>query len=142
MTYIKLPLNFLSVIKNNKPSYCSLEESIAQHIMIQITSRKGELVDKKDFGSDIWELEFNQLVKVYDWEEKVKKSVLQTIITYEKRLKDVDVSVHLSEVEDSLGEGKNSEIRRKADIGVRGIMKHSGEVFSFSTTVYVSPLSQ
>ncbi len=39
----------------------------------------------------IWDLEFNQLVKISDWEEGVKNSLIKTIEKYEKRLRNVDV---------------------------------------------------
>ena len=51
---------------------CSYQESIAQHIMLLILSHHGEVIGREDFGSMIWDLEFNQLVKISDWEEGVK----------------------------------------------------------------------
>jgi phage baseplate assembly protein W len=142
MKHIKLPINFSSILKGNEPSYCSLEESIAQSIMMQITSRYGEVAGKPDFGSAIWELEFNQLVKVYEWEEKVKQSLIKTIDLYEKRLYDVDVNVSLSEFENESSHKKRKEIRRKAEIFVNGKIIHQDLPFHFNTTIYISPLSQ
>lgn len=142
MKHIRLPINFSSVLKGEKTSSCSIEESIAQSIMMQITSRYGEVAGRPDFGSDIWELEFNQLVKVYEWEEKVKQSLLRTINAYEKRLYDVDVTVHLSEFENESSVRIKSEIRRKADIYVRGKILYQDVPFHFNTTLYISPLSQ
>lgn len=142
MKHIKLPINFSSIIKGQEPNSCSLEESIAQSIMMQITSRYGEVAGRPDFGSDIWELEFNQLVKVYEWEEKVKQSLLRTILVYEKRLYDVDVTVNLSEFENESSVRIKSDIRRKADIFVRGMILYQDVPFHFNTTIYISPLSQ
>ena len=39
----------------------------------------GEVIGREDFGSMIWDLEFNQLVKISDWEEGVKNSLIKTI---------------------------------------------------------------
>lgn len=69
------------------------EESIAQNIMLLIVSHPGEIFGKYEYGSIIWELEFNQLVKVRDWEETVRNSLVQSIKAYERRLKDVRVDV-------------------------------------------------
>ncbi|MGB0879541.1 MAG: GPW/gp25 family protein [Polaribacter sp.] len=142
MKHIRLPINFSSVLNGQKPNSCSLEESIAQSIMMQITSRYGEVAGRPDFGSDIWELEFNQLVKVYEWEEKVKQSLLRTISTYEKRLYDVNVTVNLNEFEKESSIRVKSDIRRKADIFVRGKIIYQDVPFHFNTTLYISPLSQ
>ncbi|OEK09824.1 lysozyme [Flavivirga aquatica] len=142
MKYIKLPINFSSLIKGKDSSSCSLEESIAQSIMMQITSRYGEVAGRPDFGSDIWELEFNQLVKVYEWEEDVKQSLLKTINLYEKRLYDVDVTVNLSEFEKESSLRRRRDIRRKADIFVTGKIIYQDLPFHFNTVLYISPLSQ
>ncbi len=142
MNYIKLPVDFSSMLKGKNTSKCSLEESIAQYIMMQITCRYGEIAGKNDFGSDIWELEFNQLVKIYEWEERVKASILNTITKYETRLNEVKVSVSLNEIDTDINSKNYSEVRRKAIIGVSGKIVHTGVVFNFNTSVYVSPLSQ
>jgi len=142
MKNIKLPLDFSAMLKGNIAKKCSLEESIAQHLMMLITCRHGEVAGREDFGSDIWELEFNQLVKLHRWEEIVRKSLIHTINKYENRLHDVKVRVVLSEVDDDVSSKTYSEIKRKAVITIAGRLYQTGEVFNFSTSVYVSPLSQ
>lgn len=99
MSYLKIPIDLKSAV-NEKLERCSYEESIAQQIMLLIVSRYGEVVGKENYGSVIWELEFSQLVKISDWENRVQESLLQAITTYEERLKDISVSVVLSEIDD------------------------------------------
>lgn len=141
MDYLKVPLDFSSPT-GGKLQRCSSEESIAQHIMILITSHYGEVVGKYDYGSSIWELEFNQLVKISDWEENVKKSLIETIERFERRLKDINVSVVLSEVDNDIKNRNNTHIRRKAQISVSGKLKTNETPFNFSTLIYISPISQ
>ena len=86
MTYLKMPLQLQSAVAK-KLQRCSYQESIAQHIMLLILSHHGEVIGREDFGSMIWDLEFNQLVKISDWEEGVKNSLIKTIEKYEKRLR-------------------------------------------------------
>lgn len=74
MTYLKMPLQLQSAVAK-KLQRCSYQESIAQHIMLLILSHHGEVIGREDFGSMIWDLEFNQLVKISDWEEGVKNSL-------------------------------------------------------------------
>lgn len=108
--------------------------------MLLIVSRYGEVVGKENYGSVIWELEFSQLVKISDWENKVQESLIQAITTYEERLKDISVSVALSEIDDE--NKKETHVRRKAQIAVRGKIISTDQPFYFSTLVYISPLSQ
>ncbi len=140
MTYLKMPLQ-LQTAANKKLQRCSYQDSIAQHIMLLILSHNGEVIGREDFGSMIWDLEFNQLVKISDWEEGVKNSLINTISKYEKRLRDVDVDVTLLEIEEE-NVNKISHIRRKAQIVVTGIMDKTNDKFSFNTSLYISPLSQ
>lgn len=88
MNYLKLPLD-LSEGLHGQLQRCSYEESIAQHIMMLIVSQYGEVEGKEDYGSIIWDLEFNQVLKNADWEEKVRKSLEATLTKYESRLKDI-----------------------------------------------------
>ena len=66
---------------------------------------------------------------------------MQSITAYERRLKDVRVDVHLSEIEEDLL-GKNPNIRRQASITVHAQIESTDIPFVFNTLVYISPLSQ
>ncbi|CAM1355890.1 MULTISPECIES: GPW/gp25 family protein [Tenacibaculum] len=144
MNYLKIPLDFSSITKRNKENNrlgCTLEESIAQHLMIIATSKQGEVFGRPNYGSDIWDLEFNQLVKINKWEEKVKDSLYYAFIEYEPRLKDIRVSVRLSEIDDD-AETTDVHVRRKAEIKVFGTIIETEAPFNFATLFYISPLSQ
>jgi phage baseplate assembly protein W len=143
MKYIKLPINFSDLVNGSPRQECSYEESIAQYLMMMITSRYGEVVSRADFGSAIWELEFNQLVKVYQWEEKVQKSLEDTIAKYENRLTDLVIDVSLREIDTDRNDIEGiTHVRKQASISVHGKIKHSGTNFMFNTQLLVSPLSQ
>ena len=120
-------------------------ESIAQQLMLLIVSHPGEVLGREDFGSVIWELEFHQLVKIKDWEEEVHNSLLDSILRYEPRLREVVLEVRLAEIDDDTDEdikSKHPYVRRRASIRVQGVIDNTDEPFSFQTQVYISPLSQ
>ncbi len=142
MDYLKLPLDFSSILNGKPLARCSVEESIAQNIMLLITSHNEEIIGKESFGSKIWDLEFNQLVKISEWEEQVRESLVQSITAHEKRLKDIEVEVLLSEIDDDFHHNRNSHIRRKAQISVHGKIRSNDIPFRFRTLLYISPLSQ
>ena len=140
MNYLKLPLD-LSRTLNGQMQRCSYEESIAQHIMMLIVSRYGEVEGKEDYGSVIWDLEFNQVLKNADWEEKVRQSLEATITKYESRLKDIHVRVELTEVEEGV-RNKFPNARQRVRVWVNGVMVRNDQQFNFSTHLYISPISQ
>ena len=49
MNYLKLPLD-LSGALNGQIQRCSYEESIAQHLMMLVVSRHGEVEGREDYG--------------------------------------------------------------------------------------------
>lgn len=140
MDYLKLPLDFSTALKGQMER-CSYEESIAQHIMMLIVTHYGEMEGKNDYGSVIWDLEYNQVVINNDWEEKVRKSLEKTITNYERRLRDIRVQVTLTEVEEEI-RNKYPNARRRVKISVKGFMTSNGKSFHFSTYLYISPISQ
>ena len=140
MNYLKLPLD-LSKTLNGQMQRCSYEESIAQHIMMLIVSRYGEVEGKEDYGSVIWDLEFNQVLKNADWEEKVRQSLEATITKYESRLKDIHVRVELTEVEEDVI-NKFPNARQRVRVWVNGVMVRNDQQFNFNTHLYISPISQ
>ena len=140
MEYLKLPLD-LSAALGGQLERCSYEESIAQNIMMMIVSKYGEAESKDDYGSVIWNLEYNQTVFNQDWEENVKKSLEKTIVKYEHRLKNIEVHVELTEVEEEI-RNKYPNARRRVRIGVRGLLILNDNPFYFNTYLYISPLSQ
>lgn len=141
MEYLKTSIDFSQLLQGRQLARCSTEESIAQHIMMMVTSHYGEVVSREDYGSAIWELEFHQLVRADIWEDEVSASLLATINKYEPRLKQVEVKVTLSEIEDYSHHSK-VHIRRKADITVKGLLVTNQLPFYFTTAIYISPLSQ
>lgn len=142
MKYLKLPIDFDEIAGGRRPDTQPIEASIAQNLMMLVTCRYGEVAGRPDFGSEIWELEFNQLVKVYEWEEKVRVSLENAVAIYEKRLKDVEVIVSLTEIENEVYHKEHKEIKRKADVYIQGTIIYSDTPFQFNTTLFISPLSQ
>ncbi|MCV6629614.1 MAG: GPW/gp25 family protein [Flavobacteriaceae bacterium] len=142
MKYLKLPIDLSTIAGGKKPETLPIEASIAQNLMMLVTCRYGEIAGRPDFGSEIWELEFNQLVKIHEWEEKVKNSLIVAVAKYEKRLKDIEIFVSLTEIENELHHRDHKEIKRKADIFIKGEIVYVETPFQFNTTVFISPLSQ
>ena len=98
-----------------------------------VVSRCGEVEGREDYGSVIWDLEFNQVLKNEDWEEKVRQSLEATITKYEPRLKDVEVRVELTEVEEDI-RSKFPNARKRVRLWVKGL---SSETTSSLISVHI-----
>lgn len=120
---------------------CSLAESIAQHLMLLVLTRKGEHRFDPNYGNAVWELEFDNAVTLVVWERIFAESLAEQIARYEPRIHHPDIQVHLVYVEHPYGTRDVVEIRKKAKIGINAILAETGERFTFSTHIYLSPMA-
>ena len=67
--------------------------------------------------------------------------MLQSISTHETRLSDVQVVVALSEIEKFNTVSNTAEMKKKVEIRLKGLVKKTGEPYSFTASLFLSPLS-
>jgi predicted component of type VI protein secretion system len=120
---------------------CSMAESIAQHLMILITTKKRENRFDFDYGNAVWDIEFENAVSLVAWEAIFTESMRQQIERYEPRIYAPKISVHVEYVAHSHETKKHSEIKKKAKIGIHAKLTETGENFNFSTELFLSPMS-
>ena len=139
--YYKIPFELTTALAGNEMPTCSLMESIKKNLELVIMTRFGEHRSDPSFGCEIWDLDFELIVSENLWEEKLRQSLLRSINTYENRLTEIQLTVAISEVEKSYVFKQYSEIKKRVDIHLKGIINKTGEVFSFTNSLFLSPLS-
>lgn len=138
----KIPFNPLSAMTSNESiGSCGLAESIAQNIMLLITTKKGENRYDENYGNDVWGVEFDNGISVVVWESIFVKSLKRQIINYEQRLVNPQVFAHISFVEHSYETKNLTEIKKKVKIIIKAKLESTGENFNFSTELFISPMS-
>lgn len=140
--FLKLPFNpdFVMIEGETLPT-CSLAESIAQHLMLLILTRKGENRFNPDYGNAVWDLEFDNAVTMVVWERVFAESLSDQITRYESRINQPEIRAQLEYVEHQYGTKDFVEVRKKAKISIQAIVTETGEHFTFSTTIYLSPMT-
>jgi phage baseplate assembly protein W len=137
-----LPLRFdLLKKKNAEHPTCNYDKSIAQFIFMLITAHFGEHRYDPSFGSEIWETDFQLIANVNTWKENMRKSVEAGIISHEKRLKDLNVTVDLSEEEIRSPITQILSVKKRVLLRVKAKTVLTGEDFVFETKMFISPLS-
>lgn len=139
--YYKYPLRLKRVFQNKELLTCDLAESISQNLQLIIVSHNGEHRYNHSFGCEIWELDFDLLMSVRVWEEKLRRSLLQAIAENERFLEEVDIDVHVSEVEKQFQGDPFPSVKRKVDIYINALLKETGEKYRFHTHLFLSPVS-
>lgn len=139
--YYKLPFDFADIMAGHDAPECNLYESIAQHLQILVTTRYGENRYDANYGNGIWELEFEKGMGNAQWEEAFRKSVTETVDLYEPRLNNNKVTIHTELVEKNWPLKNYTEVKKKATVLIRSTLVGTGEIYSFKTEIYLSPLS-
>ncbi|WP_430527449.1 GPW/gp25 family protein [Myroides sp. C6-3] len=141
-SFFKFPFNpEYAMVEGLHIPTCSLAESIAQHIMLLVLTRKGENRFNPDYGNAVWDLEFDNAVTAVDWERVFEESLQEQIQQYEPRIRFAQIQVRIEYVEHTYGTKDFVEIRKKAKIGINAELTELGELFTFSTHIYLSPMS-
>ena len=139
--FLNKPLRFNSIFTGADLQSTDIGKSISNHLELIIFTRFGEHRHQRNFGCEIWDLDFELIVSESIWEEKFRKSLLKSITSYELRIYNTEVEVRITEVENVYPLRKITEIKKKVDISVRSLIKNTGEKYFFNTALFLSPLS-
>ncbi len=138
-----LPLHFGSFFteEGGRLSTCSLLESIDHHLELLLTTCPGEHYFNKEYGTMIWEQDFELVASRSQWEESFINFIYKTVVENEKRILNIDVSIKLREVLREEGLSKSVAVRQRVDIYVLGRLLSTGEKCGFNYTLFLGPLS-
>ncbi len=137
--YYQAPFDFKRFFEKKELRKISLQDSISQFISIIITTYFEEYVFDDDFGSEIWETDFDLLVNANVLKERIKKSLTNQIETYEKRLGNVNLIINLQE---KLSENSSKvRLKKYLNITISGTLRKTNEPYYFSGDYYLAPLS-
>lgn len=136
-----IPLRLGDAMEGKSLPSCDPEASVQNNLALIITTRFGEHRSDLTFGCEIWDLDFELIVSARLWEEKLRQSLLKSILTHEQRLSGVEINIAISDVEKFNVLKQFTEIKKRVDIKITGVMKKTGEAFAFHTNLFLSPLS-
>ncbi|HSD07163.1 GPW/gp25 family protein [Flavobacterium sp.] len=137
--FYKLPIDFNGIIQKKELEKTSIEHSIAQQIILLATTTFGECKFDETFGSRIWEIDFDLLMNENTLKEIISKTMKQSLLFHEKRIKINELMVELSEtmyVVDDVNRAK-----KKVDIIIEATIKSTNRNFDFRGYFFVGPLS-
>jgi phage baseplate assembly protein W len=137
--FYKIPFDFKKLTVGQDARKVTIEESLAQFIALVITTVFGEYKYDEDFGTIIWETDFNQLANPTQLKDQIKESVFEKVKKYEKRL--IVTDVVLGVVEDTLSFDIKIRVKKRLDIIVYGIIKQTNQPYYFKSSYYLAPFS-
>ena len=143
-TYYKIPFDFGSLLdeEQGRLERCSEKESIYRHIELLITTCPGEHVFDRDFGSEIWDMDFERIVSLETWKTKFKEFLHKAISLYERRIEKCDLMLEVSDVLHENVFDANVSVRKRVDIYLQATIVSSGERLNFHHRLYLGPRSK
>lgn len=137
--FYKLPIDFNSVMQKKELEKTSIEHSIAQQVILLATTTFGECKFDETFGSKIWEIDFDLLMNENTLKEIISKTMKQSLLFHEKRIKVNELKVELSETMYLVDDV--SRAKKKVDIIIEATIKSTNRDFDFRGYFFVGPLS-
>ena len=137
--FYRIPFDFKKLSIGEDAERVSIEESLAQYISLIISTIFGEYKYDEDFGTIIWETDFNFLANANQLKDMIKESVFEKVKKYEKRLQITDVT--LAVVEDTVSYDVNIRVKKRLDIVVYGIIKQTNQSYYYKSSYYMAPFS-
>ncbi|OXA85879.1 GPW/gp25 family protein [Flavobacterium hercynium] len=137
--FYKLPIDFNSIIQKKELEKTSIEHSIAQQIILLATTTFGECKFDETFGSKIWEIDFDLLMNENTLKEIISKTMKQSLLFHEKRIKVNELKVELSETMYLVDDV--SRAKKKVDIIIEATINSTNRNFDFRGYFFVGPLS-
>jgi phage baseplate assembly protein W len=137
--FYKIPFDFKKLTVGEDARKVTIEESLAQYISLIITTIFGEYKYDEEFGTVIWETDFNLLANPNQIKDQIKASVHEKVKQYEQRLIVTDVTLNV--VEDTLSFESNIRVKKRLNIVVYGIMKQTNQPYYYSSSYYLAPFS-
>jgi phage baseplate assembly protein W len=136
-TYYQLPLDLAGILERQQLPRCSVQESIAQHLYLILTTHFKESRYEPAFGCQVWEQDFEAMTTMR-WKDNVQHSVEQAIQKYEPRLVRAQVQVTVLDFE---LKNVNHRIRKRLEVTVTAALQRTNESFNFQCSLFVAPLS-
>ena len=143
--FCKLPLDFGALlsedVENSRLASCTEIESIDQFIEMLIDTAPGEHAFDKDFGCEIFYLDFESIISHTRWEGQFSDYITQAITRYEKRLTNVNVRVIIDDTTRQDNVFEASTIKKRVQVYVYGNLVHTGEKRCVYYVIYLGPIS-
>ena len=137
--FYKIPFDFKKLSIGEDARRVVLEESLAQYIALIITTIFGEYKYDLEFGTIIWETDFNLLANPNQLKDLIKESVHEKVKKYETRLIVTDVTLEV--VEDTLSYETNIRVKKRLDTVVYGIIKQTNQPYYYKSSYFLAPFS-
>ncbi len=141
--FYKFPINFSRLMQKGELATCGMENSIAQNIYLILTSEFGEYRYDITYGCSVWEHNFENIVAVHAWKDRMAQTIRQSLAVHEERLSNLIVRIEIGQ-EEHISDTRDltNRIKKCLDITVSGTILETNQPFPpYRQRLYISPFS-
>ncbi|WP_108868974.1 GPW/gp25 family protein [Aquimarina aquimarini] len=139
-SYYSLPLQAKKIIANEEADQCDIGKSIANFIHLITTTHFGECAFDETFGCSIWNVDFDNLTTTNRLRDIISDSLLESITTKEKRLKNATLKVVIKQ-DEFISNANLNRVKKRVDIKINATIRLTNEPFYCIERFYIAPLS-
>ncbi|WP_426478066.1 GPW/gp25 family protein [Chryseobacterium sp. CBSDS_008] len=137
--YYKTPMDFGRIMDQRDGEKVSVDQSIAEHLFMIVTTPLGRCKFDDHFGTEIFEVDFDLPKSDNSIKEFISRTVKKSIIRHEKRLLLEDIEVAVSNTD--IGKSERKRVKKKVTVAVKGLIKETDRPFFFQKSFFIGPLS-
>lgn len=138
-SYYILPLDTKNILSNLSLSKADINNSIKNFIHLIATTHFGECAFDETFGSEIWNIDFDNLTENNKLRYIIEDSLKDSIRLKETRLSNLEVDVLIKQEE--YKSNIANRVKKRVEIKIEGIISKNNEEFSMVEKFYIAPLS-
>ncbi len=138
-----IPLDIESFFATRRFEVRSIQRSVAEHIHLLLITSKDEYEFDPEFGCEVWDNDFEAIGSMPAWLDRVAEDLRSRLTIYEKRLREIELSVDHVQAEffNKDHEKVASRLKRKLTVRLVARLASTNEVFRFEDVIYMSPFS-
>lgn len=138
--YLDIPFSSSAIMQQKDVKRIDLKQSIHNMIHLITVTSYNEVRHDPLFGTEISKYDFENIYNTNVLNEKLRKSVLQSINNSEKRLINVDVELKIDQVELS-ARFRDKRVKTQIQMSIRGVIDKTNEPFLHNELFYIGPFS-
>ncbi|MBO4531588.1 MAG: GPW/gp25 family protein [Paludibacteraceae bacterium] len=142
--FYKIPFDFASVLdeSHGRSNMCSELDSIDQHIEMLIGTYPGEHCFDRNYGTGIWDMDFERIVSLDAWKTRFTECLSDSISKYEKRISNCEYKLVVEDVLKENALFRNVSVRKKVDIYITATLNSTGAKCQLYYSLFLGPLSK
>ncbi len=138
--YLEIPFSSSAIMQQKDVKRIDLKQSIHNMIHLITITSYNEVRHDPLFGTEISEYDFENIYNTNVLNDKLRKSVIQSINNNEKRVINVDVELKIDQVELS-ARYRDKRVKTQIKMSIRGVIDKTNEPFQHNEVFYIGPFS-